>query len=134
MKNFAQILFCLYFFTSLNAQKDINLSKSHNPANCKMEYIIDNIHLDSISFSKFQLRKKDIVRLTVNAKNCKIIYYTKLLIVFDDALLFSDSDKKRILYNVNYNTIKSIERIDIHKSKTIYGKWGKNGTIIIKTR
>jgi len=134
MRKIALILLMVNLMTQGYSQ-NILLSKSHNPQNEPIGYIVDYLRLDSVSFFSIgQFHRSEIKSVHLNKQEPAIIITTKLLIVLNGELL-SNSKEKSKLSTINLNDIELITKMDKEKSKKMYGKKGKNGVldIIIKT-
>ena len=121
--------------TPIQAQtRTVNLSRSNNPAKIS-DYIVDFIRLDSAIFFSIEMHGADIkkVRTCKQGTEIIIIISTRLLVVFNGELLSSKKEKSK-LSTVNYKDIESIKKIEKNESIELYGKKGKNGALIIKTK
>jgi hypothetical protein len=123
------LIFCLY--TQIQAQT-INLAKSHNPSKEPISYVVDFLQLDSVLISSIEFQRNDIKG--TKTEGSKIIATTRLLVVLDGMLLLTQKEKKENLSVINKEIIESIERIDEEKSSELYGKKGKNGALLIRTK
>jgi len=110
----------------------INLSKSHNPIQKPVIFVVDFINLDSLLISSIEFQRNDITN--IRTENSKIIVTTRLLVVLDSVLLCTQKEKKVILPNVNKEKIESIEKIGKEKAMKLYGRKGKNGALLVKTK
>ncbi len=123
------LIFCLY--TQIQAQT-INLAKSHNPSKEPISYVVDFLQLDSVLISSIEFQRNDIKG--TKTEGSKIIVTTRLLVVLDGALLLTQKEKKENLSVINKEIIESIVRIDKEKASELYGKKGKSGALLIKTK
>jgi len=125
-------IFLIYsIFVQVHAQT-INLSESHNPSKESITYIVDFLQLDHALISSINFQRHDIVRS--KTEGSKIIVTTKLLIVFDEKLLSTQNEKKEMLATIDTKRIESITKVDKGKAFELYGKRGKNGALIVKTK
>ena len=104
-----------------------------NPVNKSIIYMVDFLRLDSLTFFSIgQFQKSEIKRVRANHQESTIICTTKFLVVFNEELLSSKKEKSK-LSNVNFTDVESI-KIERERSFEMYGKKGKNGVLIIKTK
>lgn len=125
-------IFLIYSLSMQIQAQTINLSKSHNPSKEPVSYIVDFLQLDYMLISSINFQRHDIVRS--KTEGSKVIVTTKLLIVFDGKLLSTQSEKKKILSTIDTKRIESIAKVDKEKAFELYGKKGKNGALIVKTK
>lgn len=131
MKKIVLILSIFCLFTQIQAQT-IDLAKSHNPSKEPISYVVDFLQLDSLLISSIEFQRNDIKG--TKTEGSKIIVTTRLLVVLDGVLLSTQKEKKGNLSVINKEIIESIERIDKGKAFELYGKKGKNGALLIKTK
>jgi hypothetical protein len=110
----------------------INLSESHNPSKEPVTYVVDFLQLDHALISDINFQRHDIVRS--KTEGSKIIVTTKLLIVLDGKLLSTQNEKKQMLSTIDTKRIESVTKVDKEKAFELYGKKGKNGALIVKTK
>jgi len=125
-------IFLIYSLSMQIQAQTINLSKSHNPSKEPVSYIVDFLQLDHMLISSINFQRHDIVRS--KTEGSKVIVTTKLLIVFDGKLLSTQNEKKKILSTIDTKRIESITKVDKEKALELYGKKGKNGALIVKTK
>jgi len=125
-------IFLIYsIFIQVHAQT-INLSESHNPSKEPITYVVDFLQLDHTLASSINFQRHDIV--SSKTEGSKIIVTTKLLIVLDGKLLSTQNEKREILATIDTKRIESITKVDKEKAFELYGKKGKNGALIVKTK
>lgn len=135
-------MFLIIFTRTVNAQTDslitrdlffkdplINLSRSHNPSDDSVTYVLDFLKLDKHWLQRIQLTKNDLK--SVKIRNANIIIETRLPILFNGKLLLKKAEKRENLYLIMPDKIKSIIK---SKETKAYGKIGKNGILIIETQ
>ncbi|MBW6498326.1 MAG: hypothetical protein K0B09_08065 [Bacteroidales bacterium] len=126
---FPLLVFCLSI--QIQAQT-INLSKSHIPSNEPVSYVVDFLRLDSLLISSIEFQRNDIK--DIRTESSEIIVKTRLWVVLDGVFLSTQKEKKEKLSVINKEIIESIERIDKIKASELFGKKGKNGALLIKTK
>ena len=135
MRDIKKITLFIFLIYSLSMQvqaQTIDLSKSHNPSKEPVSYIVDFLQLDHTLISSINFQRHDIVRS--KAEGSKIIVTTKLLNVLDGKLLSTQNEKKEMLSTIDTKRIESIVKVDKERASEMYGKKGKNGALIIKTK
>ncbi len=115
------------------------LSSLHEPL-----YIVDGLKIDNEKFAEIQLCRNKVKKIRIDKEyvlttSDKVYFgairiYTKILFIFNDSLLEHKREKIKVLSKVKQEEIKSIKKIDADKAIEKYGKAGKHGAIIIKTR
>lgn len=123
----------IFLITQLYAQ-NIHLSNSHNPTNKSTSYVIDYLKIDSVSFFSIGLQKSDIKKTHTEAYESIITITTNLAIVLNGELLSTTKEKKSKLSTISSENIESITKIDKEQSIKTYGRKGKNGVLVIKSK
>ena len=103
-----------------------------NPVDRPIIFIVDFLRLDRSTFSLIHIQNSDFKRVHLSKKESEINIITKFLVVFNEELLSSKKEKSK-LSNVNFTDVESI-KIERERSFEMYGKKGKNGVLIIKTK
>lgn len=137
MKKPIIVLIALFLLVPVQAQT-INLSDSHNKLPYPPLYILDGLEISSEEFVEWNLDiqcvRKIKLETTETRRHCGIVHvYTRLLIVFNDRVLDTRKDRIKTLSNLERDSI-SIKKIDKQEAVNIYGKKGKYGALIIKTK
>jgi hypothetical protein len=97
-----------------------------------VRYRVDFLQLDSLLLSSMELKRQDIT--SAKAKDSTIVWTTRLLIVLDGKLLSDQKAKQKNLSVINKVNIESIVRINKKKAIELYGKKGKNGALLIRSK
>ena len=119
--------------TQVYAQ-NIHLSNSHNSTNKPISYIVDYLRIDSTTFFFIGFQKSDIKKVRTNVQEGVIVVTTNLAVVLNSKLLSTTKEKKSQLSTINLDNIESIMKIEKEQSTELYGKKGKNGVLVIKTK
>lgn len=106
--------------------------------------ILDGLKISQDTVIRFNLFKLGCIRKikvindyefdTTNKYSGAVKIYTKILFVLNDSLLKRKREKITALSKIKQEEIKSIKKINPEKAMKKYGKAGKHGAIIIKTK
>lgn len=124
-------IFIIISIGILYQTQTVNLSKSHNPTEVNISYIIDYLQLDSILMSSVKIESSEIKKIKM--EDTKIIMKTKMLVVLDGVYLLTKKEKKR-LSTINKEMIDYVEIIKKNRATELYGRKAKNGALFIKTK
>jgi len=139
------ILLFLSFNIAYNQQDTISSIKlGHKVSEYPPLYIFDGLKIDQDKFIELKIDKSCIKRIKIdenysfsdNTKAYKgsITIYSKMLVVLNDKLFFNSKDKKAMLSQVKQEEISLITALSKEEAHKKYGKAGKNGALIIKTK
>lgn len=143
---FIQILFFILPFNMAYSQLDTiyNAHLSHDTSPYPPLYVIDGLRISQEKFAELKIDKHCIKRIKVEEENKQcdstqnfsgiIRVYSKMLIVLNDSLLADSNDKIETLSNIKRDAILSINKIDKQEALSKYGKIGKHGALIIRTK
>ena len=119
----------------------LNLSRSHNPSNKPIFYIIDGLKLskEKCIDAEIKLNTNNIKRLSVKKRRNAIRSEAESNIKINSKILFIlnnlelDRKNKKLLSQINEEDITLLRFLERECAINEYGKKGKHGALIIKT-
>ena len=90
-----------------------------------LDYVVDNMHFDHEQFLILDIT--DFKTLKCDKKILTVICTTRLLIVFNEQLYFTNEEKKQL----SSVEVKSVERVDNTTARKLYGRKGRHGALIV---
>lgn len=104
-------------------------------------YVLDGLRISQEKFAELKIDKHCIKKIKVSEDcdstqkfNGIITVYSKLLIVLNDKSLFNSNDKIEALSKLKQDEVLSFRMLDKQEALNKYGKYGKFGALIIKTK
>ncbi len=145
-KILVQIVFVFLSFNIAYSQSDTvpEIKLGHKISPYPPLYVLDGLKISQEKFAELQITKQCIKKIKVNEDYnfCDstqkfsgiITVYSKLLIVLNDKLLLDSKDKIETLSKLKQDEVVSLNMLNKREASDKYGKNGKFGALIIKTR
>lgn len=141
-----QLLLILLAFNTAYSQQDTahKIRPGHNVSKYPPLYILDGLKISQERFAELKIDECCIRRIRTDEDfsicdstskfKGSITIYTKLLIVLNDTLLRNAKDKQELLSKLKQDNVSFLEKVDKEEAIIKYGKDGKCGVLIIKTK
>ena len=124
--------FLLVLNVSYGQQEKISRLSYPEILNIPVIYIIDGLKISKEKFIELKLPIYTLRKLTVDKKRSEVKIKSKLLIVHNEIKL--DRKNKTLLSQINEEDITVIRFIERENAINEYGKKGRHGALIIKTK